>query len=217
VTAARPPDAGESAGAPPVAVDAGREPDDAGLAVRVRAGDPAAFEALFHRYYHPLFAFAERYVRSPEVAEDVTVDVFVRIWERRAEWKLRGSPRGYLYAAVRNEALVHLRRRRMVESAHADAARDERHPGMGAPAAPADAQVQANELAEAADRAILQLPERTQEAYVLHRKHGLSYAEVAATMEISVRTVEVHISRAFKALRTHLGAFLSLLLVAVLR
>jgi RNA polymerase sigma factor (sigma-70 family) len=103
---------------------------------------------------------------------------------------------------VRNEALAHLRRRRMVESAHADAVRDERHPGMGAPDAPAEAQVQAQELADAADRAILQLPEGTQEAFVLHRKHGLSYAEVAAAMDISARTVEVHISRAFKALRT---------------
>lgn len=207
----------------PTAPDAGVAPaahaeaDDAQLAERVRAGDAAAYEALFRRYYDRLFAFAERYVRSAEVAEDITVDVFVRIWERRAEWKLRNGPRSYLYAAVRNEALVHLRRRKMVESAHADAARDERHPGMGTPDPSADAQVQADELAEAADRAILQLPDRTQEAFVLHRKHGLSYAEVAATMGISARTVEVHISRAFKALRLQLAPFLTLLLAAVLR
>jgi RNA polymerase sigma-70 factor (ECF subfamily) len=190
---------------------------DAALAERVRAGDAAAFEALFRRHYDGLHAFAERYLRSPEAAEDVTVDVFARVWERRAEWKLRGSPRAYLYAAVRNEALAQLRRRRMVERAHADAARDERRPGMGAPPPGSDADVQARELAAAAEAAIAALPERTQEAFVLLRQHGLSYAEIALAMGISAKTVEVHVSRAFKALRAQLAPFLALMLVALLK
>jgi RNA polymerase sigma-19 factor, ECF subfamily len=201
---------------PEAALDGG-PPDgdtlDGELAARVQAGEAAAFEALFRRYYRRLYVFAEGYVRSPEVAEDLTVDVFARVWERRAEWSLRGSPRSYLYAAVRNEALAWLRRQRMIERAHEDAVRDERRPGMGGPPAPADAQVQAHELAEAVERAVGSLPERTREAFVLHRKHGLSYAEVGAAMEISPRTVEVLIRRAFKSLRAHLGAFLSLFLL----
>jgi RNA polymerase sigma-70 factor (ECF subfamily) len=190
------------------------EPDlaESELAARVRSGDGAAFEALFRRYYRRLHAFAETYVGSSEVAEDLTVDVFVRIWERRAEWSLRGGPKSYLYAAVRNEALAWLRRRKMVERAHADLVRDERRPGMGGPPAAADAQVQAHELADAVERATARLPERTREAFVLHRRHGLSYAEVAQTMGISPRTVEVLIRRAFQALRTQLGGFLVLLL-----
>lgn len=171
------------------------------LAERVRGGDAAAFEAVFRRYYRRLFAFVETYVHSPETAEDITVDVFVRIWERRADWALRGTLKSYLYGAVRNEALAHLRRRRMVERAHAEAAHGARSPGMGALPAAADAEVQARELSEAVESGIDALPERTREAFVLHRKHGLSYAEVGRAMGISPRTVEVLIRRAFKALR----------------
>lgn len=191
-------------------------PDDR-LAARVRAGDAAAFEQIFHAYYGRLLAFVESYVRSPEVAEDLTVDVFVRIWERRGEWELRGSLRAYLYAAARNEALAWLRRQRMVQRVHDSAAHDDSPPGMGAPPAPGDAAVQARELAEAVEQAIERLPERGREAFVLHRKHGLSYAEVGETMGISPRTVEVHIRRAFQALRGELIHFLPLLLGALVR
>ena len=189
--------------------------EDHGLAERIRAGDAAAFETLFNRYYGRLHAFARTYVRSAEVAEDLATDVFVRVWERRAEWELRGTPRAYLYAAVRNESLAWLRRQRMLDRAHASALRDDRSPGMGAAPLAGDAQLEARELAEAIDRGVDALPERTREAFVLHRRHGLTYAEVAAAMDISPRTVEVHIGRAFRALRTHLGPLLSLLLLAL--
>ncbi len=206
---------------PPGEIAAGDDPREAaaleaGLAERVRAGDAAAFEALFHRFFRRLHAFAESYVGDAEVAEDLVTDVFVRVWERHAEWSLRGGPRAYLYGAVRNEALAHIRRRRMLQRAHASAAADERRPGMGAPPAPTDAGLQARELAEALELAIERLPERSREAFVLHRRHGLSYAQVAEAMDISPRTVEVHIRRAFQALRADLGGFLALLLAASL-
>jgi RNA polymerase sigma-70 factor, ECF subfamily len=170
------------------------EPADEALAERIRAGDGEAFELLFRRYYGRLHAFAVSLTRSPDSAEDIAVDVFARIWERRADWSVHASVRSYLFTAVRNEAIASLRRQRMVE-----------------PAA-ADADLHARELAAALDEAIDQLPERSREALLLHRKHGLSYAEVAETMGISARTVEVHIRRAFKALRISLGGFALLLL-----
>lgn len=184
-----------------------------GLAARVRDGDAAAFELLFHRYYLKLHAYIDGYVRAPDVAEDLAVDLFTRIWERRADWEVRGSLRAYLYSAARNEALAWLRRGKMLERVHAEAAREQRSPGMAGPTLAADAQVEAGELSRAVEAAIARLPERGREALVLHRKHGLSYAEVGEAMGISPRTVEVHIRRAFAAMREELAPFLPFILL----
>jgi RNA polymerase sigma-70 factor (ECF subfamily) len=89
---------------------------------------------------------------------------------------------------------------------------------MGTPPPAADDDVEMHELTEKVQQAIAHLPDRTRQALVLHRQHGLSYAEVAAAMGISPRTVEVHIRRAFQALRISLdGLLLSLLLSVLLR
>jgi RNA polymerase sigma-70 factor (family 1) len=185
------------------------------LAAAIRAGDEVAFEALFRAFSRRLFVFADGYVHSAETAEDIVADVFVRVWERRAELELRGSWQSYLYTATRNRALRYLDHQKVVRRVHAEA--DGGHPlGLGRGPAAADADAQAQELAEAIDRAIALLPERTREAFVLHRKHGLSYAETAQAMGIAPRTVEVLIRRALKALRANLDAFLPLLLAAFL-
>lgn len=196
---------------PPSAADLERSRESA-WAVGIRAGDESSLEALFRAYYQPLRAFAEGYVKSPEVAEDITADVFLRVWERRSEWELRRSLRSYLYIAVRNQALTYLEHRRVVLRAHADVQSSQHWPGMGQHSVPADREVQARELTEAIERAIDRLPERAREAFVLHRKHGLNYAEVAETMGIAPRTVEVHIRRAFKVLRDQLSGFIVLIL-----
>src|SRR5205823_12422573 len=71
---------------------------------RIRGGDRTAFEALYRKYWQPLYAFAFRYVRSKEDAEEVVQDVFFRIWRGRADWVPAGAVRNYVYCAVRNAA-----------------------------------------------------------------------------------------------------------------
>jgi RNA polymerase sigma-70 factor (ECF subfamily) len=77
---------------------------------------------------------------------------------------------------------------------------------MAGPRAAADAELEADELAALVKRVIAALPERPREAFLLSRRHGLSHAEVAGVMEISVSTVEKHIVRAVAELRRALAA-----------
>jgi RNA polymerase sigma-70 factor (ECF subfamily) len=173
--------------------------DDALLA-SIRAGDHGAFETLFHRHYGSLCSFALHSVGSPELAEDLAQEVFLYLWRNRETVGIHGDIRGYLFAAIRNAATTHLRHDRVVERSQPDIiALFDR-----APITP-DRVVGYAEAADAVRRAIARLPERCRLVFTLQREQAMSYAEIAATLGISVKTVDVQMGRALKALRRMLG------------
>src|SRR5436309_2918717 len=81
---------------------------------RIRAGDEAAFEAMFRAYYDQLCRYVAAYLGSRDAAEDAVQGVFARLWEDRAHWAV-GEVRHYLYAAVRRRAISQIRRRAVQE------------------------------------------------------------------------------------------------------
>jgi RNA polymerase sigma-70 factor (ECF subfamily) len=167
------------------------------LVARVRAGDEAAFEAMFRAYYDPLCHYVAAYLGSRDAAEDAVQGVFVRIWEDRTRWVV-SDLRHYLYAAVRRRAISQVRRIAVRRRAAPLLVLDEIG---GAGGALPDAEFEAEELWRRIERALDTLPPRTRAAFVLSRREGLSYHEVAEHMAISPKTVGVHIGRALATLR----------------
>jgi RNA polymerase sigma-70 factor (ECF subfamily) len=169
-----------------------------------------AFELLFRTYHSRLCAFAERYVGCPDTAEEVVEEVFLRIWaQRKFEDGCCGSPKRYLYTAVRNQALKVLDHERVVQRSRESARSQDHPPGMSQPPIAADERLHADQFAAAHQRAVDALPERCRQAYVLHRQQGSSQAEIAALMGISVRTVETQLARAARTLRQQLAVWLA--------
>ena len=191
----------------PSEVAPGQPSVDARYVDGVRAGDHATFDELFRATAADLCDFAYSYVHSSAVAEEIVQDVFFRIWQGRLRWQLRGSLRTYLYSATRNAALNYLRHerveRRWIERESLD--RTLRPAFDRSTVASGDDVVITEELATAEAHAVEQLPERCQLIYRLTRQHHLSYAEVAAMLEISVRTVENQVGIALKTLRKRLA------------
>lgn len=183
--------------------------DDRALLGQMRAGDASAFAVLFERYYDALCAFAGGYAASEAEAEEIVEDVFVRVWELRERLEVRESLKTYLYTATRNRALNRLRDDRVRLRRIAEAAEDAAPPGMGQPMPAVDEELHAAEFARAVERAVAHLPERTRQVFLMHRQHGLSYAEIGAVLEISPKTVENLIGRALRELRARLAHFLS--------
>ena len=171
---------------------------------RIRAGDESAFEAMFRTYSDRLCAFAVQYLATMDAAEEVVEEVFLAIWQGRRRWHITTSLKAYLYSATRNRSLNMLKRR-SIERRRLDRMATDPEPRA---ARSADAQSLARDLQMAANRAIAELPDRCREAFLLHRQHELSYAEIAAIMDITPKTVENQIGRALAILRERLAAYL---------
>lgn len=169
---------------------------------RIRAGDEAAFDALFRAWYAPLVQFAERFLRDRDSAEETVQDVMLELWKRRDTLVIQGSPQAYLFQSTRNRALNRLRHLK-VEN------RDEEFDTDSLPArATTDAPAAEGELEDALRRAIDSLPPRCRQVFELNRLQGLKYAEVAQAMGVSVKAVEAHMARALRTLREQLAPWL---------
>jgi RNA polymerase sigma-70 factor, ECF subfamily len=150
---------------------------------RVRAGDLGAFEALHRALHAPLLHFATRYLGDVARAEELLQDIFFD-----------------LHTAVRNRAL-NLRRRDAVE---ADWAADEAHEPIRTlhpPPATADVLLAKADLAAQLTTAIARLPPRCRLIMQMRWDGGLSYAEIAEVLGISLKGVEHQLSRGLRALR----------------
>lgn len=166
---------------------------------RLRDGDERAFEALFRAFTPGLVALVTRYVRSRQVAEELVQELFLTLWQRRLTLDVRQGVNTYLYVAARNRAFAHLRHERVVAQ-HAATVVGR----LDDPASPADADLLAIlDLQEAIER----LPAQCKLVFRLSRQHGMANAEIATFLDLSIKTVEAHLTRALKALRGHLQDF----------
>lgn len=158
-------------------------------------------QPVVERYYQELLNFLSRQVRDREAATDLVQETYARAAAVQYGGQAISEPRAFLYRTARN-LIVDRHRRREV--------RDENQPEERAMLAPADAmpapQAFEPEAALSAARnaramldTIAALPLRCREAFILHKFDGLSQAEVAVRMGISVKMVERHIKLALKA------------------
>src|SRR5213082_558031 len=166
--------------------------DERAWADRIRAGDMDAFEALYRTYWQRLYAFAFRYVRSKEDAEEVVQDVFFRIWRGRADWVPAGAVRNYVYCAVRNAARDRLERAAVARRWHV---------GQVATAAGIQSELEVAELVALVQRALDELPPRRSAVCKLRLIDELSYAQIADRLGIREKTVETQLARGLKFLR----------------
>ena len=178
----------------------GHAPSATDLARRIRDGDPAALEELFHEQYAALCRFANRYLHDRAAAEDLVQDVFASLWAARLRLEVRGSLRSYLFGAVRNRAL-NVRKHQLVER---DWELDEALPDVRAlhraPPRPDDLldDVERRDRLRAAVEA---LPERCRLVMQLRWEEQLTHAEIAEVMGISVKGVERQLARGLRVLR----------------
>jgi RNA polymerase sigma-70 factor (ECF subfamily) len=178
---------------------------DKHLVERIQSGEKEAFEQLFFKYYEPLCQFACRYVHSMALAEDFVQEVFASVWDIHQELGTVGNIRSYLYRSAKNQVLDHIKHEEVVrkyeEEARVQWYDKEITEDGGEP-------VTKEGFTEAVQDAIEDLPDKTRNIYKLSRKEGFTYREISGILDISVKTVEAHMSKALRILRERVAPYL---------
>jgi len=184
---------------------------DAALMLAFQRGDQAAFRALYERHARAMVGYCHRFVKDAPRAEELAQDVFVKLYRSAHRYSPSARFKTFLYRVATNHCLNELRRGEYAaRPASPGAPGGAEAPDLDALPSGAPSPQQALEAARLADAvaALLEgLPEKQRVALVLCRFEGLSYEEIAETLETTVSAVKSLVHRATVAAAAALAPF----------
>lgn len=158
-----------------------------------------AFRQIYDLYSKPLYHFAFSYLKDTFEAEEIIQDVFLKIWEKRMDIDEQKSFSSYLYRITVNKVFNTLKHR-VVKQKYDQYLLKYEQDNTETP----DSSIQYQELNTKVEHLLSQLQEQQRKIFVMSRWKGLSNAEIAQDLSLSVRTVENQIYRASKFIKLHL-------------
>jgi RNA polymerase sigma-70 factor (family 1) len=168
---------------------------DAQLLDKLRNDDDTAFTTIYRRYWDKLYAAAYRKLALHQESEEIVQEIFLDLWKRRHTIAVHGELAAYLAVAVKYKVINSLAIKHTKASAPLDDA----------------AMKEDTQSSEWLDYAALEqqlaetirlLPEKCRLVFILSRSGGLNHRQIASKLGIAEKTVESHISRALRSLRT---------------
>jgi RNA polymerase sigma-70 factor (ECF subfamily) len=176
----------------------------------LKISDELAYKEIYLRYWRKLYHAAVSKTNSKEVAEDILQSVFTDLWDRRERHNIINIA-AYLDTAVKYQIINYIKTA-ISKRAHT--------PGLTelqkTEESTADLTLLVRELNTAIDKAISQLPQKTQTIFRLSRFEKQSNKDISRIMDLSEKAVEYHITQSLKLLRLNLRDFIFICLVLVL-
>lgn len=167
----------------------------------LKKSDEKAFEAIFNRYWEKIFLSAYKKLRSKEVAEDLTQNLFTALWDNRDRYQIDHLFR-YLSVGIKNRVINHIDAE-LVKSNQ----RQSIYAGTGEENS-ADQKAILHDLQAAINEALLHLPEKTRTIFKLSRFEKYPVKDIARQLGLTEKAVEYHITQSNKILGLHLKEFL---------
>jgi RNA polymerase sigma-70 factor (ECF subfamily) len=177
------------------------------LLSHIKEGDKTAFEALYTRFWRPLYIYACKLVSEQE-AEDMVQEIFTSLWTKRQELAITSSVANYLYTAVRYRIFDHFDHKKVRRDHYIASLQNFIDQGSCI----TDEQVRERELQKIIDTEIRQLPAKMRQVFELSRQSFLSQREIAEQLNISEKTVKKQIGNSIKVLRQRVMSLLTALL-----
>lgn len=159
--------------------------------------DKKAFDLIYELYWERLFMYAYKIFGDKAICEDVVQEVFIKLWENSSKREIQ-QLEPYLFRAVKyqiSNAIRNLKQTSQIDQVLALL------PTVSA----ADSLLELKETTASINHSVAQLPEKCRQIYILSREEQLSNKEIAHKLNISVRTVEAHLYKALKAIKSNMG------------
>jgi len=162
---------------------------------RAAAGDEEAFKQIYYHFYKKLYLFSLALVKTKEAAEEITEDVFIKIWQQKEHISAIRNLRVYLYIATKNTSLNYLSKKakdnltQPFDNINVDLFKSS--------TTPEELMITA-EMYRKIQQQVEALPLRCKMIFKLIREDGLKYNEVSDILNISVNTIDVQMAIAVK-------------------
>ena len=186
------------------------EPKDEELILEYQQGNTNAMEMLFVRHKQYVFNYAFRILANRADAEDVTADVFVRLFDKKYEFRPDTKFTTWLFTVVRNACIDRIRKRKKVVSwwVKSDKGGELQEWVVEDSRNTVHEELIKEEISQEIQRAIHKLPLNQKEALILREYHNLNYQQISEVMQCSVDNVKILIFRARESLRKELSSFM---------
>lgn len=181
---------------------------------QIKLGDQNALECLFSIYFPRLNNFAKNVVKDDVISQDIVQDVFVKVWEKRAEIETINLE-AFLFRLVRNRCIDYIKRLKVVNNRMQEIQISSKYEELYRIDFIGDEPyvLIEKELKLKIEQTIETLPDRCREVFVLSRINGLKNREIAEKLDISIKNVERHLSRAMQSFKENFAEELPLVLI----
>lgn len=181
---------------------------------QIKSGDQKSLELLFSIYFPRLNDFARNVVKDGVISQDIVQDVFVQVWEKKTEIESINLE-AYLFRLVRNRCIDYIKHLKVVNNRMQEIQVSSKYEELyridfigNEPYVLIE-----QELKLKIEKTIQTLPDRCREVFILSRMNGLKNKEIAEKLNINIKNVERHLSRAMQSFRENLSEELPLALV----
>lgn len=163
---------------------------------KIKQGDEISFRKFVETYSDDLFYYARGFVKTKEMAEEVVSDVFVTVWKKKGELDAVRNIRTWLFVLVHNEAISYLRKEADIVRISLEEINEYCIPSIQSP----DYDLISKEEIEQINQAISLLPPKCKLVFTLAKLHGLPYKEISQVLNISIKTINIHIAKALQTI-----------------
>jgi len=179
----------------------------------LKKGDEETFVYLFREYFVPLCAHSRKFVKEKETAEEIVSETLFHIWEKRESLQIRSSLIAYLFQSVTNNSIHYLKKKE--KEKNLDDYLLNTQLSQIEPATSLDKTMEnliAKDFSDQINRAIENLPQQQKKVFKLKRFEDRKNREIAEELDISVKTVEMHLYKAMISLQKALKQYFPILI-----